>query len=434
MAYWYMDTDAADDLGTGVDWANAIKVLETGLALMAAGDTLFVQGAATDTSAITRTLSSAGVEGSSCRVIGVVDGTTNEGASIVSADLAVTLPLIETTSIGVISHASYTEYYNIHFMSTAADMTMSSNYDRSFTNCKLSFGVEMNINIASQNDFVNCTFEPLTTSDTIRGSGGTATFKNCTWLFTGGAYIFRSSTTGRYNFYGCDLSAIPVSGGVNSGACTAITTLSNCKMPSTAWELSGSVGRDGRITAIGCTDDVTRVIDSSIQTYRHMSPYGNIDSDIVQVRTGGADDGATGAFSYAMTPKADSTLEGSFNNLKSPQMAVWLSGGSHTLTIYFANDGGVDYNEDEIWVEWFTPSSTDSAKHDFAVDVNRILTSSIPHTDDVSSAWGGTAANGQSISTTVTTGFEGFAYATLHVAKRSATPDTVFLDPKIVIS
>ena len=138
-----------------------------------------------------------------------------------------------------------------------------------------------------------------------------------------------------------------------------------------------------------------------------------------------------------MTPTASATLEGSSANLKSPPMAVWLDGGANTLTVYFCNDSAsTDYNEDEVWIEWFTPDAGDTAQHDqtFTPADPRLFTSSTAITDDTGSTWGTGGNNHQKLSITVTTGFEGWAYARLHLAKRSATPDTLFLDPKIEVS
>ncbi len=117
-------------------------------------------------------------------------------------------------------------------------------------------------------------------------------------------------------------------------------------------------------------------------------------------------------------------------------MSVWVAAGSQTLTIYISNDTGTDYNEDEVWCEFYTPDAGDTAQHDqtFDADGARLFPSSTAVTDD-GSTWGGDGAgNGQRMSTTVTTGFEGWAYARLHLAKRQATPDTLFLDPKIGVA
>ncbi|RKZ99889.1 MAG: hypothetical protein DRQ42_06795, partial [Gammaproteobacteria bacterium] len=177
-------------------------------------------------------------------------------------------------------------------------------------------------------------------------------------------------------------------------------------------------------------------VDSSIQDYRYEDAFGTIDSEATIVRTGGADDGASGAFSYAMTPKADGTLEGSCAALKSPWLTTWVEGGSQTLTIYICNDtASTDYLEDEVWVEFYTPDSGDTAQHDLTFDpTDHILESATTITDDTGSTWGAGGNNHQKLSVTVTTGFEGFAYARLHLAKRQATPDTLYLDPVIVVT
>ena len=66
MAFFYMDTDAGSDANDGSNWANAVLTLEALLALMRAGDTGFVQGAAADAAASARTYTSPGTATNPC--------------------------------------------------------------------------------------------------------------------------------------------------------------------------------------------------------------------------------------------------------------------------------------------------------------------------------------------------------------------------------
>ena len=439
MSYFYMDTDGGSDANNGTTWALGKLTLEGLLAVMSAGDTGFVQGAATDTAASARTFTPpASTMSNPVRIIGVVDGTTNEPPVI--GDLAVTLPAIGNTGSGndITLGNGRILFANIKIICPDRLQTSSGTSAFTYRSCYFELGGYFRMSSSSQTIVLeDSTIEWTSANGEIHG--GLSMY--------GGAVIFTSSdklvgtlsSLGEIYFYGVDLSQ-GATGMTDvqelSGAGTPIT-LSNCKMPTT-YSLAESPVDTSRtsVTLIGCNNTSSQAVDSSIQDYQYEDMYGTIDSDLTQVRTDGADDGASGQFAYAMTPTANGTLEGSGAALKSPWMTTWLSGGANTLTIYIANDGGVDYLEDEAWVEFYTPDSGDTAQHEQTFDPadERLLDSPTAITDDATSTWGGTAANGQKFSATVTTGFEGFAYCRLHVAKRSATPDTVFLCPKIVVT
>ena len=106
------------------------------------------------------------------------------------------------------------------------------------------------------------------------------------------------------------------------------------------------------------------------------------------------------------------------------------------LTIKIANDGAGDLNEDQVYIEAYTPDAGDTAQYDqsFFPGDARLFASSTTITDDTGSTWGGSAANHQELSVTNTHGYEGEAYVRLHYLQRSATPDTLFLDPEPVVS
>lgn len=439
MTFFYMDTDAGSDANNGTTWALAKLTFEGVLAVMSAGDTCFIQGAADDTAGVTRTFSIPGTPINPCHAIGVVDGTTNEGINIVASDLAATLPKI-ATSAGNIATTGSMIYKNLHLSSASRfDSFASANHITTIVNGKVTWGERMTVsggallNLINAILEINATFAQLITSfyskvNMIGGSLLVTVTPN--GLIRGGA-------TGFMEFTSVDMSGLgtaPIVNNTNTGTSVLIR---NCKLPAalTLYGVTNPIPT-AKIEVISSSDTTSQGATSSIQDYQYEDIHGTIDSELTAVRTGGADDGARGAFAYAMTPKADATLEGSNATLKSPWMSVWLAGGANTLTVYIANDGAVDYNEDEAWVEFYTPDAGDTAQHDQTFDPadERLLDSTTTITDDAVSVWGGTAANGQKFSATVTTGFEGFAYARLHVAKRQATPDTVFLDPVIVVT
>ena len=439
MAYFYCDTDAGSDANSGVDWANANLTLEGLLSDMSAGDVGFFQGAAADTTAGTRTFTSPGTITNPCLIIGVVDGTTNEGTSVVAADLAVTLPAITCTGVDSdIAFVGFVQYVNIDFsISDRPSITAVSSVK--FVNCKFAFTDRFTVNPATKLVFENCVYEPLaTTANMLLSAASQVEWNGGSLLQTAATSIFRTGSDGVAVLKAFDLSGIGATALINSNLCSGQFKIINCSLPTTLTILgSAPIEENFYAEVVGSSDASSVAGTDSIQDYQYEDPYGTIDLETTAVRTGGADDDATGAFSYAMTPRASATLESSGATLKSPWMSVWVDGGSNTLTVYIANDSAsTDYFQDECWVEFYTPDAGDTAQYDQTFDAGdaRLLDSTTAITDDTGSTWGTGANNHQTFSATVTTGYTGWAYARLHLAKRSATPDTLFLDPRIIVS
>jgi len=434
MADFYMDTDTGSDSDNGTTWALAKLTLEGLLAVMSAGDRGFIQGSATDTAASTRNFVHSGTPQNPCTIVGVADGTTNEPPVV--SDLASTLPFIEVTGAGndIELHGGLV-INNLKFDTPDRYYFNDINDSLEFNSCYLVLNGLMTGTGQAEVVFNNSTVE------IIVGYLGTQMY------FNGGAIIFTGadqivvgySGTGTFEFNGVDLSqgTTGLSYIQDGNGAGATIKLRNCKMPAT---YSLSVTQldicTTSIELIGCSDTSSQAIDSSIQDYEYADFWGTVDSETTIVRTGGANDNASGLFSYAMTPHANTTLESSNATLKSPWMSTWVQAGTQTLTVYVCNDGGVDYNEDEMWVEWLVPDTNDTAQHDltFSSGNSRLFPSSTANTDDSDSTWGGTGANGQKFELAVNPGFQGEARARLHVAKRQATPDTVYLDPRIAVS
>jgi hypothetical protein len=170
-----------------------------------------------------------------------------------------------------------------------------------------------------------------------------------------------------------------------------------------------------------------------------QNEFGSIENEATAVRTNGADDGASGGFSYALTPVASKTAEGAAA-LISPWIYKWVPGGSaQTLTVHIANDGASDFNRDEVWAEFLTVSATDSPEHDLQAEdsgfAQTMLGGATAVTDDTGSTWGTGASNHQKFEHTVTPGFEGWAMVRVHYQKRfTASPDVLYVDPRIILS
>jgi len=449
MAYFYIDAaTGTDSLGNGGSWAAAcaslIYLLDTATTNPAAGDTIFIRansGETTkDTTAASITIVSAGTAKNPIKAIGVKTGTTNEGASVVASDIStrgVDQPVLEVTGAGndinitgsIIFIGIHKIYVDRIYPSTGGAIIV-------YVSCVLA-GVDKRLSGAgSIYKFIDCEF-----SSRFWFSAASAHLEVSGGAYTGtSTYLIRTSAS-QAIFTAVDLSTGSLSSLSNSGSTVYIEAVfRNCKMPVTISKYVGSqTSPMTSVTLIGCSSNTSaKGATSSYPDYEYEDLYGTVDLEATVVRTGGADDGASGAFSYAMTPNVDATLEGSQAALKSPWMAVWLEVGANTLTTYIANDtASTDFNEDEVWVEFYTPDSGDTAQHNqnFDPDNARLLDSTTAITDDTGSTWGTGGNNHQKLTTTVTTGFEGVAYARLHFAKRYASsPDTLYLDPEIGVS
>lgn len=448
MAYFYADFDGSGATAPYDTWAKAAQDLETVLAAMSAGDTLYVQGVATDTAAVTRTFAAPGTVGNPCKIIGVKDGTTNTGTSVATTDLVVrgtdTLPKIETTvaTSDMLFNSGYASFYGLHF--SCADQISSTNqsYKYEFTGCKITTADDILLNGSGHEMiWVNCEYEPTAATVDIRVYNGSVfSVYGGSLAATASPTVLLRDDSYNVNFVGFDLTNLGNNTIQSPAVANGKNTFVNCKVPAAFTEMGATpTASKAGVIMIGCNSNAAaKGATTSYPDYYYGDAHGVIVSEATIVRTGGADDGASGGFSYAMTPHVNGTLEGSLANLESPWMNVWVAGGATTLTVYIANDtASTDFNEDEVWVEFYTPDASDTAQHDQTFDPanERIVDSVTAITDDTGSTWGTGGNNHQKLSATVTTGFEGFAYARLHFAKRyAATPATLYLDPKIVVT
>ncbi len=436
MADLFQDTDAGSDANDGTTWALAKLTIEGLLAVMSAGDRGWIQGAASDAVAGNRSITSPGTAANPCIITGVVDGTTNEPPIL--SDLAVTLPLISAPNAGNdLIFAGFSTWVNIH-LSTNDKLTIGQRVEITIINGKMTM----------QDDAVNQTAMLTLIDSVLETIANSASFLTLDLTMIGGSILSTTAATltdGIVNAFGasnCELIGVDISGRgttaiVGNETASNDVVLRNCKIPAVFNLFASAPTGLGTVECIGCSDTTSVSATDSIQDYEYQDTHGTVLLDVTAVRTGGADDDATGAYSYGLTPAASSTLESSASSLKSRWMSVWLDGGVNTLTVYIANDSAsTDYNEDEVWVEFYTPDVGDTAQYDQNFDPAdaRLFASSTAVTDDTGSTWGTGGNNHQKMSVTVTTGYTGWAYARLHLAKRSATPDTLFLDPRIEVS
>ena len=447
---WYVDTDAGTDGGgTGLTWAAADLTFEYALETRAsAGETIYIQGAAADNYGAAVTFTSPGTIVSPIVVIGCADGTTNEGDSIVAADIATrgtdTLPKISTgvgaynISFGGIAHVT-----GVHFDSDNWNQLSANDALWEFVGCEIEQDGSYLYLDKSAYKFTDC--ELIMDGSVILHRGAASQ-----WLMHGGVLTYTSAPStliavapiaGHVDYIGVDLTGLAASATLVAAG-VGKYHFKNCKM-NALWSLGSGVAVNPNFfaEAIGCDNTSSIAANATIQDYESYSAYGSVDLETTVLRTGGADDGAAGggAYSYALTPHASSTLESSSATLKSPWLRVWATGAASTFTVYIVhNDTDGDERlmyEDEIFCEFYTPAETDSAMHDQTFDsaLPRFSSAATAITSD-SSAWVSVNTYKGKFEVTKTTGHEGWIYAQVHIAKRHATPNTVYLDPQIHVT
>jgi hypothetical protein len=238
---------------------------------------------------------------------------------------------------------------------------------------------------------------------------------------------------GTLRFIGCDLSAM-------TNALVSLALVSwldvqfwNCKLGSGVSLVTGAAAdRRFRIeNHYSEVDGTAKTSGQSRQNLEIQTSEGEIVEETTAVRTGGASDGATGAFSHAYTPTANDTRD-NYLPLVGPWMYIWIAGDgtSKTLTVYIANSGAGDYQDDEVYLEVLYPSEAGGAQHAHKSNQMGLLGTAANVTDDTTSTWGTGANNPQKLQLTVAPDYEGPLYCRVHFAKNfAASPETLYVDP-----
>lgn len=458
MAYFYVDAaTGADSLSNGGSWATACAslfyLLNTATANPAAGDTIYMRANASettkDTTAGALTIATAGTVVSPIKIIGVVTGTTNAGASVVAADLAVKTgdqPVLELTGAGNDLTITGVVEWSYCRIDVPDRIIMSGITTRVFfEKCDIDANEIYWNSGAGRREFIDCDTDLVkgivgVSAPDLRVIGGTFTAAGAVST----TFLYYTAYASEYEFIGVDLSAgtfTDLYENDPAGGPMVRAKFRNCKMPATydimqAATWTADNGR-GHLEMIGCHSTTSLASGLSYQEYHYENAQGICQSEETIVRTGGADDGASGSFSYKLTPHANSTLTGSRGaSIKTPWMRKWVGGGTAiTLTAYFVNDDASgdarDYNRGEAWLELLTPDSADTAQHDFNIDDDggHVLDNATAITDDTGSTWTTVNTYKQKLSVTVTPGYTGFAYGRVVIAKGpQATPDNVYVD------
>lgn len=210
--------------------------------------------------------------------------------------------------------------------------------------------------------------------------------------------------------------------------------LTNCQFPAT-FTLKASTGVTWSVEAYGCSNDTGKATGSSVQAIERNTPEGIVVNETVKVRTGGADDGADGLFSWDMT-----SISGlGDNSLYTPWMLIRVAGDgtAKTLTVYFTSDSlntrAINWNDDGVWIEIMSPDDAGTAQYDHISSEVHILATPLDVGTDGVSVWGAGTARNQKITQSVSPDYTGVLMARVHF-NGGGNADTIYVDPKLEIA
>lgn len=374
MADYYFSSTGSN-ANNGTTWALAKLTTEGALAIMAAGDRAFCQGTG-DISAAARTLTSPGVGGNPCYIIGCKTGTTNEGAAIIASDLISILtdtvfPITTTNGGTDINLVGSIVFKGIDLVSADRINVQTARSEYHFHGCKVTgsdfrmFATTMSVHIQG------CQFNIRLWPSTSSGGSSFHMFGGSAAVINGSLIRDANMYANRIRYDSVDMSASTFTHILDGGTVGAGNpVLNNITLPNSFVDFANIIPTGSpswEMEMIGCTTDTAAKPDNeSYQQHSIITSEGRFESDPVAVRTGGATDNASGLFSYKITPNPNLTGLGG-HSVKSPWCMVWVQAGSQNVTIFIANDGGVNYTQSQAWLEYGFPNSNDRAAYDAKV-------------------------------------------------------------------
>jgi hypothetical protein len=477
MAYYHVLLNGTGTNGDGSTWNDlsdatsayiGMQGLTDAVTASSLGDTIYVKG---DDSAgvnvfLNKTANSIADWGNPLKIIGVKAATTNLGASIVQSDLVPGLrtgdttraydqtagnapPSVTNTGAAAIQMAGNVYIYGIIFTSSnyigvsvngdsTSNLVEECEFILTGAGDYIYFGQSDSNRDAENAVLLNCSIVGPSGSYLSMRYEGRGSLLGCDISIDGtGAAIYTtaSSWNGDISFIGCDFSGGATSTLVNLGANSrGNVTFWSCQFPSSYVLTTGTPTKPFSVSAYNC-NYTTGKTSGSVNDFEFVNIHGNVDIEKTAVRTDGADDGS-GAFSYGMTPAVDGTIENT-RALISPWMAFKITGDgtAQTVTVYIANSGSGDYNDDDVWLEIFYPSEGGTAQYDFITTQMELLDTPTAVTDDASSTWGTGGNNPQQLAASISPDYVGRAYCRVHFAKHfAASPETLYVDPLPVVS
>lgn len=275
----------------------------------------------------------------------------------------------------------------------------------------------------------------------LRAAGRLRMF-GCTTSGTAATPVFQASSASegsvQLHVEGCDFSN-QTSAIFNITHFTSITSLiKDTSIGSGASMITGTANGTYRIEAwnVGVNPGTPLGTGDSSREFGLYTERGEAVSETTAYRTGGSSDGESGNYSIAMTPIVNYTREGIWP-MESQVLVGYVEGDgtSKTATIYIANSGAGDYDDDEVAVRFFGPSEAGELQHTSYSTVAGLLATPAVIADDAVSSWGSGAANGQKIEQSISPDYSGAIYAVVEFYKSfSSSPETLYVDGLVHVS
>lgn len=423
--YYVRSTDGSD-ASDGLSWANAKATLVGALALAAAGERIWVSQVHAESQASNMGLISAGTINAPVEIFCGNDATEPPTAPTTGATITTT----GTNGIAL-SAAGHTVLDGLRFIGGSIDL--QDEWTRAL-HCTFELGVgagsggyiateryaeliecHLVFSHASQQYFANGTVEVMGGSVALTGTvpGNAA----------------QADTGGRTRFLGVDMSAFG-SGkallGVNSPALSS-HTFEQCKVGAGVALTTGANG--GHVTAFLDNSDSA---DTQYRMQRH-SPEGDVYSEIVVIREGGARNQKTQPISHKMVSSAGRTFH---RPLYGPDLGKrnTATGSSKTVSVEILHDSVTPLTDGEVWLEVEYLGTSGFPLALFAKDRKAdVLATPANQTSSVA-AWvttGLTNPMKQKLEVPFTAQAVGLIRCRVALAKPSYT---VYVDPKVTVS
>ncbi len=453
MAVIFCEYTDGNDGNTGLNtFANGKITLQAALTAAGAGGVVFVRDrlATKDSATGARTLTSPGTKSNPTLVYGVKAATTNEPP--LNSDLAIrgtdTLPIFELTSAGAdLSLDAFAHVFGHKFV-TLDRFQGSSGDDLEWImkGCEIEWdGLFFFASDGQTFRGIDCDYQTVAGSQFLPRFGARILLEGGLVSGTAMNFIVDTIPNGVFHWVAGDLSLLSGKTGIDlTSATNTDFWLENCELPASFTLASGTANdRSSRARMTSCSSDSALGSADSVQSDEFESIAGGYVIEQTAVRTGGADDGGEGLYSYAITPNANATLE-PYYGIKSPMQKIWENGDgtAKIIEIFFTHETGeADSVEGDVTVRYFTPSSAGTAQHDMNDD--DAFTEIIPASpavldDDTGSTWGAGTTNDQkmvlALSAANSPDFMGPLFYQLSFNKRYATPKTIYHDPLPVVT
>jgi hypothetical protein len=452
MADVYCDLDLITGANDGTSWTNAWQTMAAMVSGVSAGDNCFIKGTQSHTPGTTTTWSFPQEETNPVRILACKSATFatppaqldlipgwRTGEARTEANRAYNdgdAPSYTITDTSILRSLGAVRWYGFVF-SPGGDWQI--NYSGAgqtlLEECKITLGSARDLQIGQGSvdnqyvTFLNCQYDPAATTCEVE------IFNACIFI---GLHVSANVTSllGRCrafvaDFIGCDFTNITGTLINQEGSANFM----NCRFNASTTLVTHAITNASRLATNYQSDSTSGKSSGTINAFDFEMNSGTIVEETTAVRTDGASDGST-SWSYAMTPAVNGTRD-QYVALIGPWMAFKLSGDgtAKTVTVYIANSGAADYNNDDVWLEVIYPSESGLAMYDYQTTQMELLDTPAAVTDDTDSTWGTGGNNPQKLEASISPDYVGRAYARVCFAKNfSSSPETLYVDPLPVVS